>query len=95
MGDRVARFHFGGRRGACGVASMWEKERSIRALNQIVFLSLSFSLLLKLFCFLLHVWRDDVLRVAAMFVCLFECCVLCVWYTPEREGGDCVILWCI
>ena len=72
VGDRAAGFHFGGRLGACGVASMREKGRYVRASNQIVFLSLSFLLLLKLFCFLLHVWRGE---VAAVFVCLFWCCV--------------------
>ena len=51
MGDRAAGFHFGVQLGACGVASMQEKGRSVSALNQIVFLSLCFLLLVTLFCF--------------------------------------------
>ena len=61
----------------------------VRALNQIVFLSFSFLLLLKLFCFLLHVWREDVLGVAAMFVCLFGSRVSCVVYAGARRRRLC------
>ena len=89
MGDWAAGFHSGGRLGPCRVASMWEKGTSVPALKQIVFPSLSFQLFPKLFCFLLHVWREEVRGVAAVFACSFGCRVPVGVYDGGRRRRLC------